>query len=732
MPTDPSAAERAPAATYEFGPYRFEAASRSLFRAGEFVPLTPKVAETLLLLVEGAGRIVTKEELLEGVWPGVVVEEGGIANNISALRKVLDGDFDGDGAIATVARRGYRFAVDVRRADAGSPSSPAPAAAPAAAKTAPITERDTVLIADIENKTGDAVFDGTIRQALVLHLAQSPFLEIITDHKVHTVLKYMGKAGAPVVGDVALEVCQRTGSRAAITGSIFSLGDDYVIGLLAIDGNDGSILVTEQSRAHGKGEVLKAFDQAVVGLRAKLGESLASVKRFSAPFDDVATSSLEALKAYTLGRHQWLEHGEAAGKPHQLRAIELDPNFASAYSALSYACHNMGQTQEAVRYMTKAYELRERATERERMRLTASYFDVVVGDLNKALDAYRAWQGTYPRDATSVTNSGNLLMLLGRWEESFAVSQRGWTLEPLVVAASNVAIAQLALGRYEEARATLQDAAARGYTAFYLHLDAYQEAFLRGDPRDMHAHANAVAGREGEEDYLLAAQADTEAYHGRFERARDLTRRAVTSARRAGSLEMAALWEAEAALREVEIGNAARARIGAAAAQDITTGMYVHCWVGLVLARCGDSKGATELIERLDEAYPQQTVVQRYWIPSIRAAMAIANKDWKGAEHALEPAATIELGLCQPFEAGFMIPIWLRGLALMGAGRNDEAAREFLKIVARPGLIKNFVLFPLAQRMAAKALAAAGREDEAKPLREKFEAAWLNADVTLP
>src|SRR5262249_31287961 len=241
------------------------------------------------------------------------------------------------------------------------------------ATRAPITDGDTVLVGDIENKTGDPVFDGTIRQALMLHLAQSPYLEMLTERKIASVRGYMGKRDAPLTGDVALETCRRTGSRAAITGTISTHGDEYLIGLHALQADTGEMLVAEQARASGKDGVLKALDAAAIGLRTKLGESPTSIQRFSAGFDQVATSSLDAMKAYAAGRQQWFNASEAAAKPHYLRAIELDPGFASAYSTLSYLCANMGQADDAKRYMEKAYELRSRASERERARIVAGY-----------------------------------------------------------------------------------------------------------------------------------------------------------------------------------------------------------------------------------------------------------------------------------------------------------------------------------------------------------------------
>jgi len=732
MPTDSAAPPRnASAVSYEFGPFRLDAATRALYRGDAFIPLTPKAAETLLALVEDAGRVVTKEQLLERVWPGVVVEEGGIANNISALRKILDGAFGGDGPIATVARRGYRFTAEVRAHAGEAPARAAAAPAPSALPAAPAaTVSDTYLVCDFDNRTGDPIFDGTLREALALHLAQSPHVEVLTERRVHSVLGLMGRQGERVLGDVAMEVCIRANAAAAITGTIFALGDEYVIGLQAVDPNDGAVRVTEQARARGRNEVLSALDHAAIGLRTKLGESTVSVQRFGRFIDEVATTSLEALKAYTMGREQWLLHGEAAAKPHQLRAIELDPEFASAYSALALACNNMGQTLEAHRYMQKAYDLRERVAEHERLRLEATYHSLITGDLFKGLDPHRLWVRMRPKDYTAIGNLGNSYASLGQWDKALECAQRSEEGDSTNVSTSNLAIALMAVGRASDARAVLERGFAQGYDTFYLHLDAYQEAFLRGDAETMRRHVAAVAGRGGEEDYLIAAEADTAAFHGQYARARDLTHRAIDSARRADSAEMAATWAAQGALREVEVGEREQALSGATFALETAPGRIVRGMVAYVYARAGDAERALRVGEALAREFPQDTIANRYWLPCMHAAIAMRAGDWKAAIDALETGAAAELGLTVPFEGGFMYPAFLRGQALLAAGRPEAAAREFMKIVERPGLIKNFVLFPLAHLGAARGLADAGRAAEAGAMQASFARMWSASDVT--
>ena len=701
MPQEPDST--AAAVEYEFGPFRLDAERRALYRGTEFVALTPKAAEMLLVLVEEAGRVVTKEQLLERAWPGVVVEEGTLANNISALRKILDPAFAGEGPIATVARRGYRFSAPVKEVCAGVRPAPAPKPSSPIA----ITDRDTILLGDIENKTGDAVFDGTLKQALLMHLAQSPFLEVVSDRKVRSALQMMQRPpDTPIIGDVAIEVCHRTGAAAAITGTIFALGDEYLLGITAVNSLTGDVLVSEQARAHGKNDVLKALDSAALGLRAKLGESLSSLDKFAAVFDEVATASLEALKAYTIGRRQWWERGDAAALPHQMRAVELDPNFASAYSALAIACANLGQHTRAHGYMVKAYELRDRVTDRERYRLVASYHHIVTGNLHRSLDALDIWMSNYPRDAVAPANAASHLMHLGQWERAHDLTSTALGKEFSNITSSNFAIILMALGRFAEARQTLDAEFARGTDAYYMRLDAYQEAFMRGDDEAMRRHFDAVAGRQGEEDFLLAMQADTEAYLGRVDRAREYAKRAVDSAIRADVPEQAATWLAQAALREVEMGFAERALDLADSAIERSPGLHVRCVAAYAMARAGDRTTVPQIVAELDRERPEDTLVQRLWLPSIRAALLLGAGDWQGAVRELETAEPMELGLTAPFEVGFMLPAYLRGLAYAAGKKNEPAAREFAKIEARPGLLKNFVIYPLAVKKRAEMMGA--------------------------
>lgn len=601
--------------------------------------------------------------------------------------------------------------------------------APPKAEPRPLGERDTILVGDIENHTGNAVFDGTLKQALALHLSQSPYLELLSERKVHATLALMGHMLAPpLLGEVALEICQRTGARAAITGSISVLADEYVIGLYARHGESGDTLVSEQARARGLGEVLRALDGAALGLRAKLGESLASVRRHGLATDEVATGSLQALKQYALGRRAAVERGDAAAIPHHQRAIEIDPQFASAYSALSLAYSNMGQAARGTEHMLKAYELRERVTERERYRLTAYYHYLVTGDIHAALEAYRAWHENYPRDDVVKVNMTSLYAYLGQWDKALATGLEALAGESTAVLYNNLVVVQQALNLDGDARATLERAREQGYDTYYLDLDAYYEAFLRGDEATMARHAQAVIGRPGEEDFLIAAQADTEAYYGRMRAARALTRRAVESARAADALETAAVWQAEAALREAETGFPEAALDAALGALGAGRGRPVAAMAALALARAGETSRATQVADRLEREFPSDTLVQRYWLPCIRGAVALAQDDAAACLQSLEKATPVELGQVPPFEFGMLYPQFLRGAACLRARRAEDAVREYRRILARPGIAMNFIVFPLAQLGLARAFALDGVRTLAAPEYDRFLELWRGAD----
>jgi Tfp pilus assembly protein PilF len=601
-------------------------------------------------------------------------------------------------------------------------------------RTHALTERDTIVLADFENKTGDPVFDDMLKQALAVDLGQSPFLNILSDRKVAATLRLMGRSPEqPVTGEVARELCQRVGSKAMLAGSISSLGNEYIIGLNAINCSTGDTLVAEQARASGKGEVLKSLDDSASAMRTKLGESLASVQKSATPIEEATTSSLEALKAYSMGRKIQSQKGDVAGLPYYQRAVELDPSFAVAYGSMAVSYSNLGQATHARENAKKAFDLRERVSEPEKYRISAFYYSFVTGELDKARQTYELWKQSYPRNEIPPRNLGDIYMRLGQWEKALRETEDSLRLEQnSIVTASNLAQIELALNRTEEARRTVEQALARKLDAYLLRLTMYETAFLRGDQEAMQQQLAWVAGRSGEEDWLLSAQSDTEAYFGRLAKAREFSQRAVDSARRADAKETAALWQANAALREAEFGNTTSARQDAIAALALVSGKDVRSVAALALARAGDAAQAQKLADRLNKDLPQDTTVQGYWLPSTRAAIELNAKNATRAVELLKTAAPYELGQCEPFQFGMMYPAYLRGQAYLLARHGKEAAAEFQKMIDHRGIVLNFPLGALAHLGLARAYAVAGDAAKSRKSYQDFLALWKDADPDIP
>jgi len=434
-------------------------------------------------------------------------------------------------------------------------------------ETKPLTEKDTIVLADFANATGDAVFDDALKQALAVDLAQSPFLNVLSDRKMNETQRLMGRApGERVTRDVAQEICLRTGSKALLAGSVSRLGSQYMVGLEAVNCGSGDTLAKEQAQASTKEDVVKALSNAASSLRTKLGESLASVQKFDVPIE-ATTPSLEALKTFSMGVRTQVEKGDAAAVPFLRRAIELDPNFAMAYARLAVSYGNLGQPGLAAENLKKAYALRDRVSEREKFHITADYYAFATGELEKEAQTYELWIQSYPRDFIPHINLGSNSTALGQYDKAVAETQEGLRLEPNTLASySNLGQNLLALNRPNDAKATFEEALARKLDGGGLRLWIYYLAFLRGDSAQMEQQVSWGAGKPGAEDPLLSAQSDTEAYYGRLAKARDFSRRAVDSAVRADSKETAALWRVNAALREAEFGNSAPAKQGVAAA----------------------------------------------------------------------------------------------------------------------------------------------------------------------
>ena len=481
----------------------------------------------------------------------------------------------------------------------------------------PLTEKDTIVLADFDNTTGDAVFDGALKQALAVQLGQSPFLNILSDRKIGETLRLMGRRPSDrITQEVARELCVRTGSKAIILGSISNLGGQYVIGVDGVSCNTGDTLAKEQEEAATKQDVLKALGQAAARMRAKLGESLASIQKFDVPVE-ATTASLEALKAFSMGITTFRTKGNAEAIPFYKRALELDPNFAAAYASIGVAYANLGQASLAAENIKKAYDLRAQVSEREKYRISSMYHGFVTGELEQASQVYELWAKTYPQDLVPPTNLGDIYAQLGQYEKAVTETQYGLRLEPTMVGYGNLAGDYLALNRLDDVNKTIEQALGK-FEGDTLHWGVYQLAFLKGNAAEMERQLAWAAGKPGSEDILLSFQSDTEAYYGRLVKARDFSRRAVDAAVRNDSRETAALWQVNAALREAEVGNTAAAKQDVAAAVTLSPGRDVKMFATLTLARVGETARAKAIVEELQKSYPSQTVLKVYWLPTIK------------------------------------------------------------------------------------------------------------------
>ena len=597
------------------------------------------------------------------------------------------------------------------------------------AKIAPLTEKDSVLLADFENKTGDAVFDDALKQALTIQLSQSPFLNIISDRKVEETLRLMGQPGQRVTPELAREICVRTGSKAIVQGSISNLDTQYVIGLGAAGCGGGEALVTEQGQAASKPAVLKTLSKMATELREELGESLQTVEKFDVPLE-ATTPSLEALKAYTVAGRTRRKNGDAESIPFFKRAIELDPEFALAYAGLAGAYFNLNQAGLAAENATKAFELRERVSERERYRISSTYYHAVTGELEKAAEVYELWSKSYPRDDTPPLNLGVVYQQLGQYEKAVVETEKAVRLAPSATAYGNLAFEYIALNRLDEADKVLQQAQASGFDGMDIRGNFYLLGFLRGDLRAMDQPLAWATGRPGIEDAMLSGQADTEGYYGRQKLAREYTRRAAEAAVRANSKETAALWRAAGGLREAEFGNAAAARHDVEAALALSSQREVKLLAALALARAGDDAQAKRLVEQLESPAPSDTMLKLYCLPTIEASIAINVGNPAQAVQALEAAMPYELG--GPLGFPYLYPAWVRGQAYLAARNGTAAAAEFQKVIDHRGIVLNAPIGALAHLYLGRAYAIAGETERAKGAYRDFFEVWKDADAEIP
>jgi eukaryotic-like serine/threonine-protein kinase len=608
-----------------------------------------------------------------------------------------------------------------------------------------LSVKDTIVLADFANTTGDPVFDDTLKTALTVSLNQSPFLNVLSDNKIAQTLKLMTRpVDTKLTPEVARELCQRAASRAYITGTIGGLGREYVLALKAVNCQSGDTLAQEQATAASKEKVLDALGEAASKLRGELGESLATVQRFDVPLAEATTSSLEALEAYSHGERAFREKGPDA-LPHYQRAIELDPNFAMAYAAVGELYAFLGEPARATQYYTKAFELRQHANERERLSIEAAYYKEVSGELDKAARVYQEEVENYPRDAIAHADLAGIYSAEGLWGKAAEVDAEAVRLAPdRLVGYETLANYAICSQKLDETRQIIQQAQTQKLDDGGLHSDLYALAFLGSDARSMAEQLQWFAANPDYENTGLMLASDTEAYAGHLRKARELTKAATDSAIRADNKETAGIWEEIAAQREAVVGNTIEAKFSAEQGLKLyPSSQGIEVEAALAFALAGDAAHAQSLAADLNRRFPLNTQIQSVWLPAVHGQIAVNQKDATVALGAVHPASDIELGNIQ-FNANgsCLYSVYVRAEAYLAAGRGSLAAAEFQKILDHSGIVWNCWTGALAHLGVARANALQARTSrgaDADAARTRALAAykdfltlWKDADPDIP
>jgi serine/threonine protein kinase/Flp pilus assembly protein TadD len=608
-----------------------------------------------------------------------------------------------------------------------------------------LTEKDTVVLADFANSTGDAVFDDTLKTALSVSLRQSPFLNVLSDNKVASTLQLMSvPADSNLTPAIARELCQRAEGKAYIAGTVSSLGSDYVLGLKAVNCESGDVLAQEQATAKAKEKVLETLGESASGLRRQLGESLVTVKKFDVPLAEATTSSLDALKAFSLGEKTYREKGPSDALKYHQRAIKLDENFAMAYREVGADYEGVGELGRASENYTKAFQLRAHASEREKLAITADYYSITTGELEKAAETYEEWIASYPREYRPHLDLGLMYSALGNYAKGVDANRDALRIAPDAGGPyTDLTNGLLALQRFDEARDTIRQAQARKFDGLLLHSALYALAFIGKNSADMTEQRHWFAGTSyANVGFSLAS--DTDAYEGHLVKARELTKQSVNAAIQEDSRESGAVWQENAALREAAFGNDAEATRAAADGLKIApTSQGVQIEAALAFAMSGDAARAQSISNDLNNHSPLDTQVQTLWLPTIRAQLALNAKNPTQAIQELQAAAPIELG-----QIGFvaniscLYPVYVRGEAYLASGDGAAAASEFQKVLDHTGLVWNCWTGALAQLGVARANAlqaksSQGADADAARARaaasyNKFLTLWKDADPNIP
>jgi tetratricopeptide (TPR) repeat protein/predicted Ser/Thr protein kinase len=608
-------------------------------------------------------------------------------------------------------------------------------------RAARLTDKDTIVLADFDNKTGDPVFDDTLRQGLAVELQQSPFLSLISDTRIRQTLPLMGQPkDARLTPEIAQQVCERTASAAILEGSIASLGSQYVLGLRARNCNTGSILDQEQIQAARREDVLNSLSQIAGKFRTRVGESLATVERHSTPLAETTTSSLEALKAYSTGMRVNLSAGNAAAIPFFRRAVEIDPKFAMAYATLGLSYSVIGESVLSAESTIKAWQLRDRASDPEKFFIDFSYDRQVTGNLEKAYQTLELWLQTYPRGAAPRPQDllgGLSTQGTGRFERAIEVSREEIAADPSVVFGYyNLASSLFFLDRFPEAESTLQRASERKVEEPYLLVLRYNIALLKGDKDQMDRVVTLAKGRHGAEHRVAHAEALALVRSGRLQAARRSSSRAADLALQEGERETAASYRAARAVWEAVCGNAAEGKRSAMAALELSKGRDVQYAAGLALALSGGSSRSEALAGDLEKRFPEDTFVKFTYVPVLRALAALGRGEPADSVERLQIALPYELAVnglnFNHFYLGGLHSAYVRGEAFIVAHRYAEAAAEFQKILDHRGIVGADPIGALANLQLGGAYVLSGDKIKAKSAYEAFLRLWKDADPDIP
>jgi tetratricopeptide (TPR) repeat protein len=607
-------------------------------------------------------------------------------------------------------------------------------------RAAALSTKDTIVLADFANKTGDSVFDETLRQGLAVQLEQSPFLSLVSERRIRQTLRLMGQSpDKSITPEIARELCQRAGSVAAIDGSIASLGKQFVLELRAVNCRTGDSMARAEATADGKEQVLKALSQAAGKMREKLGESIATAEKFDTPLDQATTTSLDALQAFSRGRVSMMGKLDfTAAIPQLEQAIRLDPNFALAYAALATCSYDLGESSKAADYAKKAYELRDHVSERERLAIESQYHLFATGDLEKARQALELWAETYPRDLVAQVDRDANYGTLGQFNKSLEGLKRAVQMDPAsALAITDLFASSIETDHFEEARNLAVEAQTKKMDSPALHLGLYQLGFLQNDTAEMAKQVNWAKDQPGIEDALIAAEADVATFYGQLAKAREFSQQAVASALKEGEKETASGYEADAALREALFGNPAEAKQRASAALGLATPRDVEYGIALGFALTDTNNNfqaqIKKLMNDLARRFPEDTVVQFNYLPTVNAMLQINTGNPAKAIEILEAARPYELGSPSNISMSLSLyPVYVRGLAYLSAKQGTQAVAEFQKILTHRGIVQTEPIGALAHLQLGRTYAMLGDKTKARAAYQDFLTLWKDADPDIP